>query len=79
MIFDDQGQPDDFVYIAVNCAFGRLPGLSDVVGRRVSDVIPDIKDSNPEVFVIYGRVVRSGGRKRTGRRRVGLPLPRMSG
>ncbi len=60
MIFDDQGQPDDFVYVDVNRAFGSLTGLSDVVGKRVTQIIPDIKHSNPEVFEIYGRVTRSG-------------------
>ena len=60
MVFDDQGQPDDFVYVDVNRAFGRLTGLSDVVGKRVTEVIPAIKDSNPEVFETYGRVTRSG-------------------
>jgi len=60
MIFDDQGQPDDFVYVDVNRAFGELTGLSDVVGKRVTQVIPDIKASNPEIFEIYGRVTRSG-------------------
>lgn len=64
MIFDDQGQPDDFVYIDVNRAFGELTGLSDVVGKRVTQVIPDIKGSNPEVFEIYGRVTRSGESER---------------
>ena len=60
MIFDEQGQSDDFVYVDVNRAFGALTGLSDVVGKRVTEVIPDIKRSNPEIFEIYGRVTRSG-------------------
>ena len=60
MIFDAQGRPDDFVYIDVNSAFGRLTGLSDVVGKCVTEVIPGIKDSNPELFVTYGRVTRTG-------------------
>lgn len=60
MIFDDSGQPDDFVYVDVNPAFERLTALSDVVGKRVTEVIPDIKDSNPEVLATYGRVTRSG-------------------
>lgn len=64
MVFDDQGQPDDFVYVDVNRAFGELTGLSDVVGKRVTQVIPDIKGSNPEIFEIYGRVTRSGESER---------------
>ena len=60
MIFDDEGRPSDFLYVDVNPAFDRLTGLSNVVGRRVTEIIPDIKETNPEVFDIYGRVARTG-------------------
>ena len=60
MLFDEQGRPEDFVYVDVNPAFGQLTGLTDVIGKRVTDVIPDIKQSNPELFEIYGRVTKSG-------------------
>jgi PAS domain-containing protein len=61
MIYDDQGRPDDFIYLEVNPAFGPLTGLSDVVGKRVTEVIPGIKETNPELFETYGRVARTGG------------------
>jgi PAS domain S-box-containing protein len=60
MLYDPQGRPDDFIYLTVNDAFGRLTGLADVVGQRVTHVIPRIKELNPEVFEIYGRVARTG-------------------
>lgn len=60
MIFDDQGQPDDFVYVDVNRAFGLLTGLQDVLGKRVTEVLPDVKVTNPEVLATYGRVTRTG-------------------
>ena len=56
MLYDEQGGPDDFVYLAVNEAFGRLTGLKNVVGKRATEVIPRIKELNPELFEIYGRV-----------------------
>lgn len=52
-------QPCDFTYVAVNAAFERLTGLKDVVGKRVTEVIPGIRESNPEIFEIYGRVALS--------------------
>ena len=61
MIYDDQGRPEDFTYLEVNPAFGSLTGLSDVVGKRVTEVIPGIKETNPDVFETYGRVARTGG------------------
>lgn len=60
MISDERRQPDDFVYIDVNPAFGELTGLHDVVGKRVTEIIPDIKETNPEVLATYDRVTRTG-------------------
>lgn len=59
MIFNDN-KPEDFIYIDVNYAFGELTGLHGVVGKKVSDVIPGIRDTNPELFEIYGRVSITG-------------------
>jgi PAS domain S-box-containing protein/putative nucleotidyltransferase with HDIG domain len=60
MLYDDSGEPMDFVYLDVNPAFARLTGLTDVRGRLVTEIIPDVKRTNPEVFEIYGRVVATG-------------------
>ncbi|MDP4027918.1 MAG: PAS domain S-box protein [Gallionella sp.] len=59
MVFE-QGVPRDFVYMEVNHAFGALTGLKDVLGKNVSAVIPGIRESNPEMFEIYGRVALTG-------------------
>jgi len=53
-------KPDDFTYITVNHAFSQLTGLTDVNGKKVSEVIPGIKDSSPDLFEIYGRVALTG-------------------
>ena len=60
MIYDEEGRPDDFVYITVNPAFTALTGLTNVMGKKVTDVIPGIRDSNPELFEIYDRVTMTG-------------------
>ncbi|MHB8881565.1 MAG: hybrid sensor histidine kinase/response regulator [Thermodesulfovibrionales bacterium] len=59
MIFEDD-LPRDFVYLSVNDAFSILTGLTDVVDRKVSEVIPGIRESDPELLEIYGRVSRTG-------------------
>ena len=59
MLFEGN-RPQDFVYLAVNTAFETLTGLQNVVGRRVTEVIPGIKETDPELFEIYGRVARAG-------------------
>ncbi len=50
----------DFTYLEVNRAFELLTGLQNVTGKLVSEVIPGIRKSSPELFEIYGRVTRSG-------------------
>jgi two-component system cell cycle sensor histidine kinase/response regulator CckA len=60
MIFDEQDRPADWVYIDVNAAFERLTGVKNAAGRKVSEVIPGIRDSNPELLEIYGRVAMTG-------------------
>ncbi len=60
MLFDDHGRPEDFVYLDVNTSFARLTGLENVVGKKVTEIIPEIKESNPELFEIYGRVALTG-------------------
>ncbi len=59
MLFDGQ-RPQDFVYLAVNRAFGTLTGLQNVVGKKVSEVVPGIRESDPELFEVYGRVALTG-------------------
>jgi signal transduction histidine kinase len=59
MLWED-GRPHDFIYLAVNRAFGALTGLKDVISRRVSEVIPGVLEANPELLDFYGRVASTG-------------------
>ncbi len=59
MIFEDS-QPVDFEYLSVNRSFGELTGLKDVVGKRVTEVIPGIRKSNQQLIESYGRVATTG-------------------
>jgi PAS domain-containing protein len=47
MLFDDRGTPADFVYLDVNAAFAKMTGVADAVGKKVTEVFPGIKESNP--------------------------------
>ena len=55
-----EGMPEDFVYLAVNDAFGIQTGLRAVVGRPVSEVIPGTLEQDPALFQILDRVIRTG-------------------
>ncbi len=59
MVFRD-GAAEDFVYLEVNHAFETLTGLKDVVGKNVSEVIPGLRESSPDLFEVYGRVALTG-------------------
>ena len=59
MLFDRE-RPQDFIYLNVNKAFETLTGLKNVVGKKVSEVIPDIKESDPGLLERYGRVALTG-------------------
>jgi len=59
MIFEN-GQPQDWVYLSVNQEFETLTGLKNVVGRRVSEIIPGIRETDFKLFEIYGRVAATG-------------------
>ncbi|MBI4351808.1 MAG: PAS domain S-box protein [Elusimicrobia bacterium] len=59
MLFDGE-KPADFVYLSVNKAFETLTGLKNAAGRKVSEVIPGIREADPGLFEIYGRVARTG-------------------
>ena len=59
MLFEPD-QPPDFIYLEVNNSFATLTGLKNVVGKRVSEVIPGIRESDPELLEIYGRVALTG-------------------
>jgi PAS domain S-box-containing protein len=59
MLFEEN-EPQDFIYLKVNNAFEILTGLKDVVGKRVSEVIPGFRESDPELLEIYGMVALTG-------------------
>ena len=59
MLFEDE-KPVDFIYLLVNDALETQTGLKDVCGKKVSEVVPGIQETSPELFEIYGRVAMTG-------------------
>lgn len=59
LVCDDQGQPADYRFLAVNPAFEAMTGLraADIVGRNVMEVLPDTERHWIEA---YGRVAQTG-------------------
>ncbi|MFQ5975368.1 MAG: PAS domain S-box protein [Candidatus Hydrothermarchaeales archaeon] len=58
MVFDNKNRPVDYVFLEVNDAFEKNTGLKreDVIGKKVTEIIPGIKDVEPDLISIYGKV-----------------------
>lgn len=60
MLYDENGSPVDFVYLYVNRGFHSQTGLGPVAGKRVSEVIPGILETDQHLIQTYGRVASGG-------------------
>jgi PAS domain S-box-containing protein len=59
MVFEN-GLGSDFIYLTVNERFEILTGLKDVTGKKVTEVIPRIRELDPGLLEIYARVSLTG-------------------
>ncbi|HNH34610.1 MAG TPA: PAS domain S-box protein [Rhodocyclaceae bacterium] len=60
-----EGKAVDFEFIEVNPSFGRLTGLTAVVGRRGSADMPGCKRwTRPEMLDVFGEIARGGAPRR---------------
>jgi|GEM_PF-701414 len=62
IITDADGKPVDWVYLDVNNAYERINGVKkeDVIGRKVTEVIPDIAKDPADWISFYGNVALKG-------------------
>jgi PAS domain S-box-containing protein len=59
ILFEEE-RATDLMYLEVNDSFERLTGLKNVIGKKVSEVIPGILEADPELFEMYVRVASTG-------------------
>ncbi|OPY39176.1 MAG: sensory histidine kinase AtoS [Methanoregula sp. PtaU1.Bin051] len=60
MLYDETGNPDDFIFLQANRTFSGLTGLDNVTGKRITGVIPDIKQTAPDLIGTCGKVAQTG-------------------
>jgi PAS domain S-box-containing protein len=67
IILDEDGRPADFMFLEVNDAFERHTGLKreDVVGKRLTEVLPGTRESGFDWIGELGRVALTGNELRT--------------
>ena len=65
IILDEKGNPEDYEFIEVNEEFEKLTGLKkdDILNKRVTEVLPGIRDGEFDWVALYGEVALKGGRK----------------
>lgn len=54
------GQPSDFLFLYTNPAFHSQTGLADVCGKHISQIVPGLRQTDPALLDIFGRVARGG-------------------
>ena len=57
---EEEGRPVDFIHEEVNKGYVELTGLDNVVGKRITEVLPGIAESHPEFLEKHIRVVETG-------------------
>ena len=62
IILDDLGRPVDYVFLEVNDSFERFTGLkrTNIIGKRVTEVIPSIRKDHVDWIDKYGKVATTG-------------------
>ncbi|MGY5862030.1 MAG: PAS domain S-box protein [Candidatus Thorarchaeota archaeon] len=62
IILDKNNKPVDYVFLEANDAFEEATGLKrkDIIGERVTKVIPGIEDAEPDLISFYGNVALTG-------------------
>lgn len=64
ILLDEAGKPVDFEFLDVNPAYAEMLGLEcvSITGKRVSEVLPDIKEDSFDWIACFGSVALGGER-----------------
>lgn len=62
ILCDEQEKPIDYLFLEVNKAFEQLTGLQghDIIGRKVTEVLPNIEKDSADWITRYGKVAMNG-------------------
>ena len=62
IVLNDKGQPINYVFLEANHAFEQLTGLKreDIIGRKVTEVLPGIENDPADWIGKYGQVTLTG-------------------
>ncbi|MBF0258101.1 MAG: transporter substrate-binding domain-containing protein [Desulfamplus sp.] len=62
IVVDNQGKPVDYIFLEINSAFEHLTGLKhdNIIGRKVTEVLPGIEHDTSDWIGQYGKVALTG-------------------
>lgn len=65
IICDTAGNPCDYEFLEINKAFEKLTGLigAEIIGKRITQVLPEIANDEFNWIAFYGDVALNGGEK----------------
>ncbi|MDP3830942.1 MAG: PAS domain S-box protein, partial [Ignavibacteriaceae bacterium] len=65
IILDQDGAPTDYLFLEINPAFEKLTGLhhENVIDKKITEVIPTIKESEFDWIGYYGHIALTGEEK----------------
>ncbi|MDQ2084908.1 response regulator [Herbivorax sp. ANBcel31] len=75
IICDDAGNPCDYEFLEVNSLFEKFTGIksTDAIGKKVTDIIPDIREKSEFDWIsFYGDVALNGGKKEIEKKSIAL-------
>ena len=62
LVVDENNNPVDYIFIEVNLFFEEITGLKkeDILGKKITKVLPDLKFTDFDWIGVYGRVALTG-------------------
>ncbi len=62
ILLDDHGTPVDYTFLEINSAFEEMTGLKrkNIIGKKVTEVLPGIESDDFDWIGTYGKVALSG-------------------
>ena len=65
IVLDDHQQPIDCIFLEINQAYEELFGFGkEIIGRRMTELFPTIREMEPDVIRIFGSVALTGEEQR---------------
>ncbi|MDW7738664.1 MAG: PAS domain S-box protein, partial [Bacillota bacterium] len=61
VVTDNEGAPIDYIFLKINAAFEEMTGLKreKVIGKKMTEVLPEIRKSGFDLIDIYGKLALS--------------------